>query len=451
MDSDMAPVLECIDSHRPDMIEFLRDYIGYRSPTEGEAEVQREFVRPFFESEMAWDDVSIVDVSAGNDRPNVNAVLRGSGDGEGLLFNGHSDIVDVPDRLREEKWTKDPWEAVVEDGRIYGRGSSDMKGPNTAMIWAAKAIMESAVELQGDLLMSVVVGEERCQQDVGSIPATNHLLDQTEGVPFCINTEPTSNEIHVKSSAVFNLDVTFDGKAIHASQYNALRYPQRHGIPDGSAVGVDTLPFVVDLLERLRKLEHQWNLRYSDEVWGSGGYPVAMDHQGVGLVNIVPTVVSAEGGHIASVADGARIRGQIYVPPFADPAELIEELDAVIDGMADTYDWLKEHPPEVAYATQLDEDRESEYWPAFSVPVEHPACQALGRSVESITGSAPVYSGFKAVSDAGFIQNVCGVDAICFGPGDTSLGAHGPDEYLPLDQFVTATKIYAKMIADWCG
>ena len=432
-----------IDDQETEMIEFLEEYIRYRSPTEEEAPVQREFIEPFFRDEMAWDAVDVVDVSADGDRPNINARLVGDGDDEGetLLFNGHSDIVDVPEAA-EAAWTTDPWEPVIEEGRLYGRGANDMKGPNTAMIWAAKAVMEADIELSGDLLMSIVVGEELAQQEYGSIAATEAFLEDGIEIPICLNTEPTNNEIHTKSAATFDFEITIQGKDVHTSQRNLTRYPQRHGIPVGHEVGVDAGLIMADLLQAFAELEHQWNMRYRDEIYGGGGTP-APDSQGVGPIGINCTILEA-GDYIASIPGQATIEGHVFYPPFVDDEELWSEMQDVVDSLAVTHDWLAEHPPEMRWKTVFD-------WPAFEVPTDHPACQTLGTVVESVTESQPVYSGFKAVADNSYIQRDCGVDTISFGPGDLLMGAHGPDEYLPLEQFMAATKVYAELICAWCG
>lgn len=433
-------VTEYLDDHESEMQSFLEEYVSYRSPTEDEAEVQREFVEPFFRDEMAWDEVEIVDVSEDGDRPNVNGRLAGSGDGRNLLFNGHSDIVDVgPESL--EAWTRDPWDPVVEDGVLYGRGSNDMKGPNTAMIWAAKAVMESGVELGGDLMMSVVVGEELNQQDLGSIPATDAFLDEGIDVPICVNTEPTNNEIHTKSAATFDFTIEIPGKEVHSSQKNLTRYPQRYGVPVGQDVGVDASVLLTEVLEKFRDLEHQWNMRYRDQIYGGGGTP-AQDVQGVGPIAINVAMIEA-GHYIASIPGDAKIEGHVFYPPFVDDEQLWAEMNDVVGSLANTHDWLKENPIRTRWKDVFD-------WPAFEVDVDHPGCQALGDAVERATGEEPVYSGFKAVADNSYIQRDCGVDTVSIGPGDISMGTHGPDEHIPLDQFGNAAKIYAAMILDWC-
>lgn len=438
-----------IDRNRESIINFTKEYIEYKSPTEHEETVQREFIEPFFQDQMAWDYVDIVDTSENGDRPNVNAVFSGSKDGQTLLFNGHSDVVDVTEE-QAEHWKYDPWNPVIEDGRLYGRGANDMKGPNAAMIWAVKAVMETGVELAGDVLMSVVVGEEFGHECRGTIAATDAFLDQGYRNPFCVNTEPTNNEIHVTSAYSVNFEIELSGKAVHGSQHNLTRYPQRHGLPQGSEVGVDVVPMVRDLIGRLESLVREWNMRYDHDVWGSGGRPIPLDGQGTGTVTLIPTLIDV-GHYVASVPRDASIEGQLYLPPHVDPNTLWEEFEETVAGLAETYDWLKEHPPTVETGPLLDHLEGYRFWPSFEVPLDHPGVETLGSAVESVTGRDPVYSGFKAVSDAGFIQDACGVDVVSFGPGDTRMGTHGEDEYVPVDQLITAAKVYAAMIQRWCG
>ena len=435
-------VEEWLDNNQNEMIDFLCEYIQYESATGDEEVVQRHFIEPFFRDKMDWDEVELVDVTNENNRPNVNGRLIGMGNGKNLLFNGHSDVVDITDEDLQS-WNYDPWDPVIDEGNIYGRGSNDMKGPNTAMIWAVKAIMESNIELQGNLLMSIVVGEELGQQEVGSIPATNNHLQQLNDELFCINTEPTNNEIHTKSSATFDFSIDIQGKSIHTSQRNLTQYPQRFGIPDGNTVGVDASKIMMEIIRRFNQLEDEWNFRYEDEIYGSGGYPIPQDIQGVGLVSINCTKLRS-GDYISKIPGFAKIEGHVFYPPEVDENELWNEMKATVDSLKHTSDWIKEHPPKMNWKDVWD-------WPPFKLDVEHPGCQTLGNSVEEITGNTAVFSGFKPTCDNTYIQMECGVDTISFGPGDISMGAHGPDEYLPLDQFMTAAKIYADMIIRWCG
>ena len=434
-------VFEWIDAHRDDMIKFLMDFIRHKSPTEHELEVQRDFVRPFFEEKMKFDDIDYFSV-APTERPNVNGIWKGVGGGKNLLLSGHVDVVDVgPEALK--RWTRDPWEPVIEDGKIYGRGSNDMKGGDTAMIWATRALMDLGIRLKGDVLVSCVVGEELNQEQWGAIPATKKFQERGIDIHFCIDPEPTNNEIHILSAATFDFSITIPGKEVHTSMKNLTQYPQRYGIPVGKEVGVDAIAIMVDLLQRLSKLEHQWNMRYTDQIFGGGGYPAPRDMQGVGANSINCTLI--EGGtYIAAVPGYAKITGHVFHSPRVNADKLWEEMKEVVNGMAATSDWLKEHPIEMRWKEVFD-------WPAYEVPRDHPGVKALAKACERATGETAIISGFKAVDDAAYIQKECGVDAISFGPGDLYMGTHGPDEYIPIDQLIVYTKTLAAMIIEWCG
>lgn len=434
-------VFDWIDVNRNDIIMFLMEFIRNKSPTEQELVVQRDFIMPFFQEEMEFDEVDYFS-EAPTERPNVNGKWRGLGGGKNLLLSGHVDVVDVgPEALK--RWTKDPWEPVIEDGKIYGRGSNDMKGGDTAMIWATKALMDLGVKLKGDVLVSCVVGEEFNQRQWGAIPSTRKFQEKGTDIHFCIDPEPTNNEIHVTSAATFDFSITIQGKEVHTSMKNLTQYPQRYGIPVGKEVGVDAVAIMVDLLQRLSKLEHEWNMRYSDQIFGGGGYPYPKDIQGVGVYSINFTIIEA-GTYIASVPGYAKITGQVYYSPRVDDEKLWGEMKEVVNGMASTYDWLKEHPIEMRWKDLSD-------WPAYEVSRDHPGVRALEKAYETVTGETAIISGFKAVDDAAYIQRDCGVDAISFGPGDLHMGTHGPDEYIPIDQLIVGTKTLAAMIMEWCG
>lgn len=88
-------------------------------------------------------------------RASVLARLRSSGKKSSLLYNGHLDTVPVG----SEKWMHEPFDAVVSEGRIWGRGTADMKGGVVALMVAAKALAEARVPLQGDLIIAATAGE----------------------------------------------------------------------------------------------------------------------------------------------------------------------------------------------------------------------------------------------------------------------------------------------------
>lgn len=105
------------------------------------------------------------------DRVNLVGVWKGTGGGRSLILNGHIDT--VPPGLSENWKSGDPFSGKVADGRIYGRGSCDMKGPDVCQLMAVKALRQAGVRLKGDMILASTVGEEnmdsaRIEEEGGS-------------------------------------------------------------------------------------------------------------------------------------------------------------------------------------------------------------------------------------------------------------------------------------------
>lgn len=434
-------VFNWIENHQEEMTDFLKEFIEYKSIPGNEKKVQNEFLKPFLKEKMNWTEIELVNKSENEERPNLNAYSKGKGNGRNLLFNGHIDVVDIPEN-RKDKWDQNPWEPIEKEGKIYGRGANDMKGPDAAIIWAIKALMDLEISLKGDVLLSLVVGEESAEQEIGTIYSVKKFEEKNIDIPFCINGEPTNNEIHTKSSGTFDFRIVIDGKEAHTCQKNLIKYPQRFDIPHGNEIGKDSIPIMSKVLERLESLEHQWNMRYKDKIYGGGGFP-NHDYQGVGIISICPTIITA-GEYISSIAGQAEIKGQIYYPPFVDEEKLWREMKKSIESISHTDDWLKENPIELNHKEQF-------HWPPFEVDYKHPGCKTLGKAFKEVKGEKPIYSGFKAVADNSFIQKNFNIPTISFGPGDLSMGAHGANEHMTKKQLIEASKVYADMILKWCN
>src|SRR3954470_21674845 len=150
-----------IDSRNPSLVANAP---GERAVAECLSAVMRE-----------WGfETTLQDAAAG--RPNVIAVARGSGGGRSLMFNGHLDVVGV------EGMQHAPFDALERDGRMYGRGTSDMKGGVAAMCAAAARVSGS---VRGDMIVAAVVDEEWMSA------GTNALLSSGVRADAAIVTEPT--------------------------------------------------------------------------------------------------------------------------------------------------------------------------------------------------------------------------------------------------------------------
>ena len=441
MESVKNSSLNWIDRHKTQIVDFCRDFMRYKSVTGNEAEVQEKFILPFLKNEMIWDEIEYFSVDPEKNRPNINVVLKGSEPSRNLLFNGHVDVVDVPE-TQLSSWNTDPWEPVLKKGRLYGRGASDMKGGITSAIWAVKALVDLDIKIRGNLAMEFVVGEELMQHQLGTTIATKRLLDKGYTFHFCVDPEPTNCEIHNLSAGTFDFEVAIMGKEIHTAMRNLVLYPQRWGISSGDEVGVDAVAKLLDILSIFQKLERQWVHIWRHPVLGGGGYPKHEDKQGVGCFTINPSFI--EGGtYIASVPGYAKAHCQCYYPPWIKYEDVVAEIRKVVEAYALTDSWLRKNPPKLTFGKTF-------VWPPYETDLSHPGCQILAKAWKEATRTTAQFSGFKAVNDVAFVQAL-GIPGVSMGPGDLHMGAHGPNEYVPIDQIINCAKTFALFIIDWCG
>ena len=134
-----------------------------------------------------------------------------------------------------------------------------------------------------------------------------------------------------------------------------------------------------------------------------------------------------------------------HISSDEDPAAAKEEFETFVHHAAQLDEWLRHHPPEFDWKVN---------WPPFVVDLDHPICATVaGAHEEAAEGTrfaGPAnFAGFYAVCDAAFL-GAQGVPAIVYGPGSL-LVAHAPDEYIDIDELLTATKTYALATMDWCG
>lgn len=118
-------------------VEDLCSHLVQIKSTSGEEKEIVDFLKDLF-TQMGFDEINI-------DRyGSIVAVMRGERPGKKLLFDSHIDTVGIP---KLEDWTKDPFGGQIEDGRVYGRGCSDMKGPMAAAISGVEAFVRKTAEI----------------------------------------------------------------------------------------------------------------------------------------------------------------------------------------------------------------------------------------------------------------------------------------------------------------
>ena len=431
-----------IDEHADKIISFLSKMISFPSVNMGipesgdELEIQNWLKDQFWS--FGFDEVDFWTADKKGIRPNLVGIIKGRGKGRSLVLQGHCDVVPVPE-TEIQHWEANPWSGEVRDGKVFGRGASDMKGGNAALIWAAKAIIDCGIKLQGDLIAESVSGEESAE---GKTIGAASTVKRGHKAGFAIVAEPTGCEIQIESPSLFLFELTVRGKATHTASRNLVIFPQPHGVPNGTEVGVDAISRMKLFLDLFERMELQWNQRWRNELLNSGGLPFPLSKNGVGLFNINPSLI--EGGtYLGAVPSYCKLTCNVWYPNWVDQEDVIAELDRNIKALASTDDWMREHPPEFK-APAIQE------WPAAKVPKDHEGIKVLADSYSAATGKEAVISAFRAVCDATFLCDA-GVPAVVMGPGDLRMGVHGVNEYVPIDEVIDCAKAYAAMAINWCG
>ena len=363
-------------------------------------------------------------------RANLVGVWEGAGGGRSLILNGHIDT--VPPGLSENWKSGDPFSGKVENGRIYGRGSCDMKGPVVAQMMALRAIQEAELTPKGDVILESTVGEENMDSaTIGAGATVKRGYKADAAVVAEPSAPPYPLAVVPVSPGLWWVSVTVEGKASHA----ATRGETFRAGGMGAEVAVNAIDKGIFLVNTIRKLEDEWGLTKKHPLFKPGHF------------SLLPGVISGAPHGVEVpffISEYCRIEYCIWYHPDEDPEDVQREFENYIQHAAQLDEWLRHHPPKLEWKVN---------WPAYVVDTDHPICQTVASAhEEAAQGSrfqgSPEFAGFYAVCDAAFL-NAQGVPSIVYGPGSL-LVAHAPDEHIEIDELLVATKTFALVMMDWC-
>ncbi len=340
-------------------------------------------------------------------RPNVVGVLPGAGGGPSIAINGHIDVVPAGE---ESAWMYPPFSGTRADGRIYGRGSTDMKGGLIAGIGAILAIQRAGVRLRGDVMVQSVIGEE--SGGVGSLAAVlrGHVADGT------IIAEPTQLAITPAGGGCLMFRITVHGRSAHA----ALRYK-----------GESALEHWYPLHRALLDLEAERNRTLHHPLF---------EH----LPNKIPFNVGRleAGNWPSSVPETLVAEGRFGVLPGEEMEAVRAQFERTFAAAVAADPWLRDHPPDLEwYGAQFG---------TAEIAADHPLVRTLHDAYVAAVGGEPAVEGVAWGSDMRFFTDIAKKPAVLFGPGDVAL-AHYTDEFVPEDEIKRAMQIDALTILRWCG
>ncbi len=410
-------VLDMIEKNRNEIIRSTQEIIKYPSVSGKEKEAQvyySEILKKLSFDVDIWeptneetkinpDFLSTREDYEGS--PNVVGVLKGKGGGKSIILNGHIDVVPEGDN----DWHDSPWSGKFENGKVYGRGASDMKGGLIANIMAVKAIIDSGIKLKGDVIVESVIGEET--GGAGTLAA----ISKGYKADGAIVPEPTDLNVCPVSMGAMWFRITVKGKAAHAGT---------------SYLGVNAISMTSKIIQKLDEFEVKRTKLKRHDLYKHMDVPFAVN---IGTIKggVFPT----------SVPDEVILEGRMGISPDEEIGEARKALEDAVHEVAMTDDWLRDNMPEIE-------------WFGFCISSggidrEHALVQTMTDSYRYVMGSEPNVIGTPWGTDAGSLNRYGNIPAVTFGPGPGER-AHKANEYVEVDKLLETTKVIACTVLDWC-
>ncbi len=346
--------------------------------------------------------------------PRVNVVGRGVGTGAGkrVHLNGHFDVVPPG-----EGWSVDPFGGVVKDGRIYGRGASDMKSGIAAAVFAVEAIRRAGIDLRGAVDISGTVDEES-----GGFAGVAHLcragIISSRNTDYAIIPEPFGpDRICVGHRGVYWFDLVARGSTAHGS----MPHLGRNAIEDMGAVleafRTDLAPVLAarrSALPVVPELSRQPSLN----------------------VNAVEGGQAGEAVQSPCVADRCTATFDRRFIPEESFDEVREEIAALVARVAadDPGRSLSVEDRMVVHPVQA--------------PPGSPLITALANVIRTVRGRKPTLVASPGTYDQKHFARIAGVEhCVAYGPGPLA-EAHQPDESCSVDDLVACTQVLALAVVE---
>jgi acetylornithine deacetylase len=332
-------------------------------------------------------DVAVETVAPG--RPNVVGVLEGRSPGRTLMLCGHTDTVGVSGMDR-------PFTPTVRDGRLYGRGSQDMKSGVAAMIGAAAQIAQRGFS-KGRIVVAAVVDEEHSSIGADAL-VTKWRADAA------VVTEPTDLAIAVGHKGFEWIQIDAAGTAAHGSR---------------PAEGEDAILRLGRVLARLESLDRELQRRAA--------------HPPVGTASLHASTI-AGGREWSSYPDSATLRFERRTVPGEASSIGLTEVDDICAGLR------REDPSFRVRAKQLFSR------PAYEIPPNHELPDTLSGAIRAL-GGRPVVTGATFWTDAAILGGA-GIPSVLYGPGGA--GLHSIEEYVILDDVIACRNALAELALRFC-
>jgi acetylornithine deacetylase/succinyl-diaminopimelate desuccinylase family protein len=348
-------------------------------------------VADYLESEMRKAGFKIFRYDFKPGRPNLIGRLK-AGDGGTIIFDGHMDTVPAGN---PDLWiTKDPFSGEIIDGRLYGRGSADMKSSIAAFLSAVETLLDKS-EIEGEVLVFLVSDEE------ASGLGTRDILSRGYTGDMAVVGEPTGLKVMIAHKGVVRWRLSTFGKSAHSSS------PER---------GINAIYKMAKACLELKRLSEKLHTR-RDSLLGSPTMSINMIRGGE-KDNVIP--------------DFCEVLIDRRLVPGEELGEVESDLINILEG-------IKGGDKEFQYRLER-----YQYIPPSMTKPDANIVRLMKEAVREVMGVEPKVSGFKATCEMVHLMS-SGVPTVIFGSGKLEQ-AHEINEYVEVEEIVKAAEIYAHLI-----
>lgn len=380
------------------VVELCRDLIKIKSYSGEEANLAKKILEVF--KRMCFDEVFT------DEYGNVIGHIKGKHPGKSIVFEGHMDTVPVRD---ESKWSNNPFGGEVRDGKIYGRGATDMKGPLSAMICAASYFQEdNNRNFAGDIYVAGVVHEE-CFEGIASRKISERLNPD-----YVVIGEPTNLNLARGQRGRAEIVVETFGQSAHSSN------PEK---------GINAVYNMMEVIEKIKGLELSHH-----------------DFFGYGILELTD-IKSAPYPGASVVPD--------YCRATYDRRLLIgENKEEVLKPIQDIIDELEKQDPNFKGKTSyaIGEEKcytgatikSERFFPAWLYDENDEFIQTTHEALKKAGLDSQIIP-FLACTNGSHYAGEAGIKTIIFGPSPVGL-AHIDDEYIEISQLLAAVEGYYMIV-----
>ena len=327
-------------------------------------------------------------------RPNIIAEVIGDEVGKSIMFNGHVDTVPVGDI---KKWSMDPYSAIIKDNKLFGRGSTDMKGAIASMIIAMKFIMNNVEKFNGKIIFTGVMAEETTGL------GTQKIVEENIKADMAVVGEPSDEKIYRAHKGTMWFNLSTYGKLEHSSESNS----------ESNNAIINMMKLIMEINEISKELETIEN--------NLVGHPSI----NIGLI---------DGGTKQNmIADSCRISIDRRTLPEEKTDEILDKLRIRLDGLRSLDDRL-------TFDLEIDTIRE-----AVEVAESEQIVQEVKNALNKVINKNPTISGMKATTDMSILVNQGNIPSVIYGPGFIKQ-AHTVDEFIEVKRLVESSQVYAEIL-----